>query len=162
MQTYPVEMVAQALHITPQALRKRIRKGKVKAIKIGKRWEIPEDEFDRLISMVRGIPFKSREKAEEENAINFQHILENLTENINTVPLKRLIKLFFTLKTSKELKQTLKQRCLRKREEGVKPKGLQMIDQLKPGEVARILRVHRNTAREYLKAARSIATILFL
>jgi len=37
-----------------------------------------------------------------------------------------------------------------------------MIDQLKLGETARILDVHHHRVKEYLEAARSIATILFL
>jgi len=161
MQTHPVETVAHALHITPRALRKRIKKGKVKAIRIGKRWEIPEDEFNRLISEARGVTFTEKEAEEEaeEDIADLQPFLERLTENVNTVPLKRLIKLFFILRTSRELREILRQRCQKKRKEST---ILSMMDQLKPGEVARILGVHRNTAREYLEAARSIATILFL
>ena len=86
MQTYPVEMVAQALHITPQALRKRIKEGKVRAIRIGKRWEVPEDEFNRLVSEARGVAFTKKEaeeeKAEKEGTVNLQPFLERLTESV--------------------------------------------------------------------------------
>lgn len=45
---YRIKEVAQILGFTEQAVRKWVRTGKIKAVKIMSEWRIPEEEVDRL------------------------------------------------------------------------------------------------------------------
>ncbi|OGW13340.1 MAG: hypothetical protein A3G93_07820 [Nitrospinae bacterium RIFCSPLOWO2_12_FULL_45_22] len=46
--TYPVEAVAKLLHCSPGGVRSMIRRGELRAIKIGRRYLIPESAIDEL------------------------------------------------------------------------------------------------------------------
>lgn len=46
---HTVEEVAQALHLAVNTIRIKARKGEIAAVKVGRRWLIPDDEFQRVL-----------------------------------------------------------------------------------------------------------------
>lgn len=42
--------IARMYHFTPEAIRKWIKEGKLKAIKIGSRWRIPESALKEFVA----------------------------------------------------------------------------------------------------------------
>lgn len=45
---FTVEEVAEVIRILPEAVRRKIRAGEIRAFKIGRRWLIRHDEMQRL------------------------------------------------------------------------------------------------------------------
>jgi excisionase family DNA binding protein len=48
-ETYTVKEIANALKVDPETIRRHIRYGNIKAIKIGSDWRIHADERERLV-----------------------------------------------------------------------------------------------------------------
>jgi excisionase family DNA binding protein len=60
---YTVEEVAEYLHVSPQVLSRWIREGRVRALRMGRNWRIPPDEYAKILR--EGIPPKSNEQEED-------------------------------------------------------------------------------------------------
>ena len=50
VKTYTVEEVSKQLDISPRTVREYIRKGKLKAVKIGNKYIISEDNYRRFVN----------------------------------------------------------------------------------------------------------------
>lgn len=48
---HEVEYVAELLAQTPEFIRSQCRAQKIRAVKVGKRWLIPQDEINRLLNV---------------------------------------------------------------------------------------------------------------
>jgi excisionase family DNA binding protein len=51
---YSPEEIAEQFNLKPATVRKWIRQGKLKAIKLGRLWRIPEEELQRFIKAGQG------------------------------------------------------------------------------------------------------------
>jgi excisionase family DNA binding protein len=54
MKYYSPEEIGEQFNVKPATVRKWIREGKLKAVKLGRLWRIPEEELQRFIKAGQG------------------------------------------------------------------------------------------------------------
>lgn len=64
-----IAQVAKILGVSRIAIYKRVKKGKIKAIRIGKAFAIPEEFIEKYFADVKGTPLKEEEREEIEKAV---------------------------------------------------------------------------------------------
>jgi len=59
---YSIAQIAKILGLSRQAVYKRVKKGKIKAVRIGRSYAIPRDFVDKKVVDIQGHPLSKREK----------------------------------------------------------------------------------------------------
>ena len=62
--------LAKMLKISRIAIYKKVKSGKIKALRIGRNYAIPRDEVNRLVGNILGRPLNDNEKKEIEKVID--------------------------------------------------------------------------------------------
>lgn len=85
MKFYTTEEVAKILNVTPAAVRYWARKGKIKAVREGEKWLIPEEEVERLR---KGAETEGERKCPQEDLVKsaVKAALEALAEFLRENP----------------------------------------------------------------------------
>jgi len=64
-----IPQLAKLIGVTRMAIYKKVKSGKIKAIKIGRNYAIPKDYFKKHITNVTGKPLSQEEKRKIEDAM---------------------------------------------------------------------------------------------